>query len=133
MAEELKGFTGISFPFRFSPSGGVTVSTTSPSNFAHIRESIEQIILTEVGERVMEDFGAKLKNRIFDPIDDLSDESAVLHSIRRAIERHEKRVEIEDINMSIEDATLIISVDVFVEKYYATDTFNYRVERGDFN
>jgi len=69
-----RGFTGISFPFRFDGRGGVATSTTSITDFSHIKESIMQIILTQVGERRMEpDFGSEVRDHLFTMVDDETD------------------------------------------------------------
>lgn len=67
------GFTGISFPLRLSNRGGLKMSTTSSMDASHIEESIHQILCTEMGERVMEDyFGSTLSTHVFDVHDEAS-------------------------------------------------------------
>lgn len=63
-------YKGISFPFRFSPSGGVAKSTSADIYASHIREKIIQLLRTEPGERAMEpEYGCRLRDVIFEPID----------------------------------------------------------------
>jgi len=62
------GFTGISFPFRLTPSGMVATSTVSLDNddMQHISEAIVQVVRTIRGERVMRrGWGAALINAVF--------------------------------------------------------------------
>lgn len=59
---------GISFPFRFGPRGGVTVSDTAGPSYPHLRESLLQLALTAPGERRMEPlFGVGLNSQLFEP------------------------------------------------------------------
>lgn len=56
------GYTGISYPFRFSPSGSVAVSTVNfgTEDISHIVEAMMQIVHTRKGERFFNrDFGAQ--------------------------------------------------------------------------
>jgi phage baseplate assembly protein W len=63
------GPTGIKFPFRFTATGRVGVSTTNVSDTSHIRESVQQILLTHVGERFMlPAFGCPIKELVFEPL-----------------------------------------------------------------
>lgn len=63
------GFTGISFPFRINSRGGVSMSTTSSTDPTHIKESIQQIFLTNFLERPMEggDIYTTISNFLFEP------------------------------------------------------------------
>lgn len=63
------GFTGISFPFRINSRGGVSMSTTSATDSTHIKESIQQIFLTNYLERPMEggDVYTTISNLLFEP------------------------------------------------------------------
>jgi len=61
-----------------------------------IRENITRILLTSFGERVMSNFGSRLKEFIFDP--DTVLQGDVNSEIRRAITRWEPRVDIQSID-----------------------------------
>lgn len=66
------GYRGVSFPFHFTEYGTLTTSTTGPSEVTHIKESIQQILMTGFNERVMlPDFGANLDWFIFEPDSEL--------------------------------------------------------------
>lgn len=128
---DLKGYTGISFPFRFNSKGGVTTSTTSPSDFSHIDESIKQILYTEVGERVMEEFGSRLRKHVFDNVENVAKKGAIEYDVKRAIEKYEDRVAVENVNVTFQDSKIIVSIDLFIEKYYASHTVNIALDRGE--
>lgn len=114
------GFTGISFPFRLNAKGGIKMSTTSPTDFSHIEESIEQILRTQVGERVMElYFGSSLSTHIFN-IADESSGSLIKHEIVETLKQFEPRIEVD-----LEDVT--ISEDKSEEKNSLYITIQYKV------
>ena len=50
-----ENYTGISFPFRVNNQGKVVLSSMDGMSAKHLDESIEQILHTEFGERVMEE------------------------------------------------------------------------------
>lgn len=128
---ELKGYTGISFPFRFNSKGGVTTSSTSPHDFSHIEESIQQILYTEVGERVMEEFGSKLRKHVFDNVESVSKKGALEYDVKRALEKYEDRIDVENVNVVFQDSKIIVSIDIFIEKYYANHTVNVALKRKE--
>lgn len=97
MASEPRRFLGcgISFPFRFSgghlaQSGGVRDSDA----IQHVKESLQQILGTAIGERVMRRaFGASLHGMVFQPNDPRLD-TWLDFTIRQSIQRWEPRVEV---------------------------------------
>lgn len=121
--EVTKGYKGISFPFRFNSAGGVATSTTSPDDFTHIRESIEQIIRTKRYERIMEsDFYCELDPALFENIDDTSTQGILAFSIKEAIERLDDRVEIQDITFEVDnEGEIIANITFLVKKYLKTE------------
>lgn len=121
--EVTKGYKGISFPFRFNSAGGVATSTTSPDDFSHIRESIEQIIRTKRYERIMEsDFYCELDPALFENIDDTSTQGILAFSIKEAIERLDDRVEIQDITFEVDnEGEIIANITFLVKKYLKTE------------
>ena len=119
---ELRGFKGISFPFRFNPVGGVATSTTSPTDFTHIKESIIQIVKTRIGERSMETkFGSHVYNYLFENVENITNSGLVKQSLIDAIETWEKRVEVRDLNVVVVESAIFIDLTVYVKKYLATD------------
>lgn len=128
-----KGFTGISFPFRFDGRGRVATSTTSVTDFSHIKESIIQIILTQVGERRMElEFGSEVKDHVFSMLDDETDIAILKFHIQEAIEKYEKRVEINNIEVFhgegvTGDGTWVVEIDFKVIKYLKNDIVRFKL------
>lgn len=128
-----KGYTGISFPFRFDGRGGVATSTTSVIDFTHIKESIIQIILTQVGERRMElEFGSEVRTHLFNMVDDETDIAILKFQIKEAIQKFEKRVEVENIEVIHEESVAgegnwIVEIDFRVIKYLKNDTLRFKI------
>lgn len=88
------GYKGLAFPLRLSNRGGLKFTSTSSTDFTHIEESIKQILLTSVGERVMEVyFGSKISTHIFDPTDQ-SSFSLIKHEIVEMLSQFEPRISV---------------------------------------
>lgn len=97
----MSGYTGISFPFRFGGKGGVEKSTTNVDDYSHIQESIQQIILTGIGERIMETrFGSEVRSQLFKGVEDETDISILKFEIQEALERWEPRIAVTDIEVT---------------------------------
>lgn len=97
------GFTGISFPFRISNTGGVEMSSTSADDISHISEAIQQIILTHQGERKMEyDFNSAINEYVFDP-NDVGLQSILAFQIKKALTNLEDRIEVVSVRVVSED------------------------------
>lgn len=92
---------GISFPFRFAPAGHTSVSDCEPDNdYRHIRESIQQILLTEPGERLMEqDFGCPLKDLLFEPIDETLS-NIIVFRVTNSLNAWENRISVDNIRVT---------------------------------
>lgn len=100
MENRVKGFCGISFPFRFDGRGGVVKSTTSPDDFSHIDESIAQILLTKVLERPMElQFGSEVHKQLFRNPEDATEIGILEFYIKEALEKFEPRIEVIGVNV----------------------------------
>ena len=88
---------GVKFPFQFNVIGGTETSVAVSQKFDHINESIQQILSTCPGERVMlPEFGSRLRDLLFEP------NNAVLKALARvyvidAIKRWEKRVMVKEV------------------------------------
>lgn len=118
-----KGYKGIAFPFRFGGSGGVVTSSTGTHDLSHIEESIQQIIRTNVGERIFESkFGSKVPSMLFSVTDDETEMELLKFYVKEAIEEWESRVEVLNVGItSVEeennDSKLVIDIDVRVIRY----------------
>ena len=104
---------GWQFPFSFSPrTGGVGTSTSVSisDGIAHVIQSIEQILGTPIGERVMlRDFGSFLHTIVFEPNDPTLGVLAE-HYVRTALERWEPRVILDRIYVEQDGPALEISI-----------------------
>ena len=107
--------TGWSFPPRFS-AGGADVAMVSDA--ADIHQSLEIILATQVGERVMQEvFGCDLRGYLFEEIDqDLLNSLSTI--ITDAILYHEPRIELDDLDISADESVqgkLLIRLDYTVK------------------
>lgn len=112
MAQQDSAFvgTGWSFPPRFR-GGGDEVELVS--GVEDIRQSLEILLSTRMGERIMrEDFGSSLEDYLFEEID-----QGLLNDIRSTVSDalifHEPRIMLEEVEISDSQETkglLLISV-----------------------
>jgi hypothetical protein len=97
---------GWAFPFRFTFLGRTQklVGVTPADNVDKVRMAIRQILGTRIGSRAIDrDFGSDLRNMIFVPIDEVS-VARLRFALTEAIQRWEKRVEITNIEISVDRA-----------------------------
>lgn len=125
------GFSGLSFPFRVSGTGGIEMSTTSVSDISHITEAIEQILLTRPRERKMEyHFKSDLDTLIFEPNDE-SLKSLMVYHVEEALKELEDRIDVSDVDIISEDNTIYVIVTFRVLVY---DTvYTKKIKVGDIN
>lgn len=96
-----KGYYGISFPFRVGVKGGLAMSGTDINSSKHIEESIQQILSTRRGERVMEyHFGTSLSASLFEPTD-VTLMNLIKYEIVEALETFETRIELKKDDIKI--------------------------------
>lgn len=115
-------YKGIAFPFKIDGRGGVAASELSYDSINHIKESIEQIILTYPGERVMEpDFGCRLTDFVFENITDAHITAMIKFEIERAITQWEPRVSVQEIIVSTitegDDVKLLVDIYIYILQY----------------
>jgi phage baseplate assembly protein W len=121
----MSGYRGISFPFRFNGRGGVSTSTTSFNNSDHIKESIQQILLTNIGERYMEyGIGSTISSYLFEVADDTT-RAMIRSDIIDALTLHEPRITLNDVTVEIVERGDAIgfecTIDFTVDKFYTSD------------
>ncbi|MFB7631423.1 GPW/gp25 family protein [Streptomyces sp. NPDC056149] len=86
---------GWAFPLGVSPSGGVAMAEGS----ADVEQAIRLVLGTEPGERPMRpEFGCAIRDRVFGSFD-ASTSGAIAHEVRRALERWEPRITVEDVRV----------------------------------
>lgn len=125
MADEnnnFKNFTGISFPFRVNNQGNVVLSSVDTSSASHLNESIEQILHTSYGERVMENnMFSDINSALFQP-NDISLQRYLANKIVSALEIDERiNVDEDNIEFTTEDGILYVNIKyttVFNEESY---------------
>lgn len=132
-----QGYTGMSFPFRFDGRGGVAKSTTSHSDFSHIKEGIIQVLGTNLGERVMEiNFGSEVYKAQFDNIYDEITCSELEYYVRDAIQIWDNRVEVKKVTITPIDTEefsgLQVDIDLKAVKYLQDFSMSARIStEGD--
>lgn len=89
---------GMTFPQQLNGSGFLEFSSDVQ---VLVKCSIHQILGTRIGERVMlPQFGSRLYELIFEPIDDITVALARVYTIE-AIEKWEPRVELNDVVVNV--------------------------------
>lgn len=90
---------GISFPFRNDSTGFPAADEDIPL----IESGIKQILLTELGERLMRPlFGSRLRSFLFESFDDVTAEAIKAETFRAILENSDK-VAILDVSVTPED------------------------------
>ncbi|MGL4596305.1 MAG: GPW/gp25 family protein [Bacteroidia bacterium] len=88
--------TGWSFPPSFNPVSGDVVMTSSVED---IRASLEILLSTTIGERLMQPgYGCKLNELIFEPLT-INLVTYLNSTIRDAITRHEPRIKTDKVDI----------------------------------
>ncbi|MFZ3491966.1 GPW/gp25 family protein [Streptomyces sp. 5.8] len=86
---------GWSFPLGVSPSGGIAMAAGP----ADVEQSVRLILNTEPGERPMRpEFGCAVRDQVFDSFDS-STGAALAQEVRRALERWEPRIVLDDVRV----------------------------------
>lgn len=89
MADPIRGFA---FPFRFDAGSVVFVEGADK-----LRNNIVQLLLTDVGERVMHrDYGGGLRSLVQDPNNDAL-RAVVQHELGKSLVKWEPRVQLQQI------------------------------------
>lgn len=97
MTETICGFA---FPFRIDPdTGGVARSEGADK----LKENLKQILLTEVGERIMRrDYGGGLWSLVNDP-NNSALRAIAQHQVAKSIAQWEPRVVLQEVTVTQED------------------------------
>ena len=118
-------FRGISFPFRISPTtGGVETATYNDDGKADlIRQGIQQIVATNLGERVTEKyFGTDLNILAFDPNDEVTG-AVIKQAIMQALVLFEPRITVHsvEIERNVDLGKLEVYINYMVNRLGADD------------
>lgn len=119
-------YSGMAFPF-----GGTVLSTFYPKPDENVlRTSIEMILLTSFGERVMlPEFGSNLATAAFEPNDDML---AVLSQsiVLEAVNTWEGRVQVGNAKVSSNEETITIIVPMIMDTSTGPKEINAEVTIG---
>ena len=114
---------GISFPFRLGNKGGIVMSGVDNISAPHLEESIEQILGTYKGERVMEyHFGSELDTDIFEP-NESTTHNLIIYQIKEALTKYEPRITVESVTLTGENNTVYAEIVYTVNEYNSTHSF----------
>ncbi|WP_437330777.1 GPW/gp25 family protein [Sorangium sp. So ce381] len=109
-----KSFLGAGWSFPVTLSGG---KVELASDELKVRQSIQLILGTSPGERVMEpEFGSRIWELVFAPQSPATFSLASFH-VKQALERWEPRVEVEDVRASMDPkrpGVMLIAIDYLV-------------------
>lgn len=130
-AREQHIYKGISFPFRFGSNGGVVTSKLNHYDTSRIKESIHQIVLTFLGERVMlPNFGSNLNDYVFEIAGDETSLALLQHEMKKAIELNDDRVVVNSLkvfNVDEDGGTVIIEADIHIVKFVKNVQMNFEI------
>lgn len=104
-----RGFKDLSMSFQISP---LNYDLIALKNETAIARSIRNIVLTQPGERFFDnEFGSSLSNSLFENMSDIAADT-IKGQIRNSISRFEPRVELIDVQVIPNYATLEFDVSV---------------------
>ena len=107
---------GVAFPFMAGPDGRIAWSCGE----TNIRESIALILQTDLGERVaLPRFGAGLPQVLFQP-NNSATHAQLAKDIERALTRWERRIAVEDVEVSADPAQAETAIARITYKLVAT-------------
>ncbi len=101
--------SGIAYPMRIGPSGGIALA----SRDEEIAESMRLILGTSPGERPMRpEFGCPIHEHIFAPTD-ATTAGLIAFEVRNALRRWEPRIEVHDVEVTpADDQPSLLHIDV---------------------
>ena len=92
---------GWAFPVRVGSNGGIDLS----SREREIEEAMRLVIGTAYGERPMRpEFGCAIHDYVFSPAD-ATTAGRISYEVRASLQRWEPRVDVEDVQVSTDDAS----------------------------
>jgi phage baseplate assembly protein W len=110
---------GLSFPLRIDQSGSIALTR----GVDDLDSSLRMILTTAPGERLMRPlFGCRIWELMFEPIN-ANTLGLMREAVREAVGRWEPRVDLEDVRLSVDEAS---QGRVFIELDYVTRATNDR-------
>ncbi|HXJ03241.1 MAG TPA: GPW/gp25 family protein [Micropepsaceae bacterium] len=117
----------LDFPYRFDGLGRTAATSTED----HIRDLIEQVLLTAPGERVMRpDFGSGLLALVFQP-NSVTLVATTQMLVQGALQQYlSQLIAVQAVDVTNDDSTLSISVDYVVLRDRTKQTATFIVPGG---
>lgn len=109
---------GWAFPVRTGPDGEIAYAEYERD----VHEAVRLVLGTELGERVMTEFGAGLRSLVFEPLT-ATTRALVQHRVREALVRFEPRIDVVEVRVELRpgaEAAVLVDVEYRVR---ATNTF----------
>ena len=109
---------GWAFPVRTGPDGEIAYAEYEQD----VHEAVRLVLGTELGERVMTEFGAGLRALVFEPLT-ATTRALVQHRVREALVRFEPRIDVVEVGVELRpgaEAAVLVDVEYRVR---ATNTF----------
>jgi phage baseplate assembly protein W len=114
------------------PWDGTLLTFIEPKDDEEVlRTSIQMILFTRVGERVMlRDFGSNLYRKPFDP-NDLFLRNEIIQEVREAVAKWDNRIGIETVNIVQQDHDFVFQIVFFNAKDPFKSTKTFTVTLGE--
>ena len=114
------------------PWDGTLLTFITPKNDEEVlRTSIQMILFTRIGERVMlRDFGSNLHRKPFDPNDTFL-RNEIIQEVRQAVAKWDNRIGIETINVVQQDHDFVFSIVFYNAKDPFKSTKQFTVTLGE--
>ena len=121
-------YKSISFPFRISPTGSVEVAKFNDRGDVNlIRQSIIQICLTGIGERVINrNFGSEINALVFD-LNDASLASLLRQSMIKALTTYEPRITVQELLVTQEESKVFVGIKYILKGINVSDAFSFSI------
>lgn len=116
-------YKGLAYPFK----AGTTAIPAPVTDAELVKQSLQQILGTQKGERVMRpQFGCDIQQYVFENNDDLL-EQLLRTEITTAISRWEPRAQLDNIVVERDDTTLVVTILYTVVTTQTQDTVQVAV------
>lgn len=130
MAQDSLG-SGLQYPVRINDRGGLEIARYEEK----VRQSIMAILSTSKGERVMRpDFGCDIQSFVF-ANSDATTLTLIKSAVREALLRWEPRIDVNDVNVAIDQATdgrllIAVSYTIRATNFSANLVYPFYLQQG---
>lgn len=112
------------FPLFFGPSGGYSSNTTVKEV---VKQNFTNLLLTSPGERIMiPDFGVGIKRYLFEQNSKFTI-NRIEKKIKEQVKKYMPFLEVQEINPTMNENELILTIKYFITPISETDILNINV------